>query len=437
MDVVSLADVDFQAVASDSSLFFVPFLAGATAFERGDREQALSMFELAASGSLKAKSVPRLYAATYLGALRLSMGRTAEAADGLATTKADDFANAPASLVWQNRFLFALAHEEQGKLVAALEGYSYAQTLEGKVVAESSALVTLAKAWLLIRRGDAREALDSLQQMQKTLARCKPLTEERCLTALFTHARLVTLKSLAAGMLGRTSDARACAQQVEDVTSEVRELVAGPGALTDDALKKTLVEPLSPDLPPTLLRVVASQPGGCAMVHFPDALNAIMHLDQNDSLSGDAFLQFYDNFKQLKGSLGAMLRSLPATFAKTYEMNMGCTFSLAALSARQLDAAATVAAEASSELDKYSTPLTHTELALLRALPALHLPAAAPDRHRRVLQSVAAIRENLPVLRTAMGPDAPTVRMWERAIELHALPKSTPDLTSTGTCAAN
>lgn len=407
LDLFSLADVDFQAIASDRSLFFVPFLAGTLAFEHGQKEEALAMFGVANDGSLHSTGTPRLYTSTYLGAIYLSSGDLARAVAVLDVPQ-EDIAAAPATVSWNNRLLLALAREESGSLRAALSAYKEAAALDERVDEGQRGLAGLAGAWVQLRIGDTEGAIATIEGLEGRFPRCTDDDESRCFIPELRRLRRLTIGSIALAILGDRDALTSCVAETE--MAVVRwDQAARRGKGFDVS---TMWTPLSPDEVPTFMQITGMQSGGCVLVHSDLDLGL-------DLKSARDMSAVWDRVRQGQGTVGAMLQKVPPQARNGLMANLTCMSGLV-LARFEPSEVIPLVDEALTKLDSTAPALTRTELELVKAR-ALVRWAESSKQTARLDEAASIVRRALPVLRASMG-DSPNVRTWESFLSTHKLP---------------
>lgn len=421
MDVVSLADVTFDAIASDRSLFFLPFLAGAAAFERGDTERAAEMFELATRGKLNAGGVPEAYAKTYLAALSLGRGETSRAAELLGQTDTT-LAQANAQLVWQNRMLFGLASEQLGRLTIASEAYATAFELEKKVAPRLHGIAPLALSWVELHRGNVETALHAASSSSLP-ALCDRVSVE-CLMAMGMHFRKHTMQAIAVSFGGHTEEAKKCQGMTEALMKRFTRVLQGHGnAVENLELERMLTKPVTADMPLDLYQVAMVQSQACSMVHFPHTMAAISGVEPD--LIEDV-PRVYEALANGRGTLGRILARLPPATARAIRLSWACSFSVVTSELGLAAEAEKLAKNATEELQPADPPLLKTEVSLVRALPALRWRKPGARSPNALREAEKLVRDALPVLVESMGAEAPVVQRWKKVLTTHKLEDPKP-----------
>lgn len=393
LDLFSLADIDFDALGADRSLFLIPFLAGAAALEHADLARAVAMFGQASRGEASATGLARVYAATYLGAVQLSSEQP-ELARQTLEVPAADLAVAPPTLVWQNRMLSARAAEETDALTRARDGFAAAEAVTG-IPPELTTLASLAQTWVLLYLSEAATALAKVEPL---LARC---AASGCSPGSFTRIRLLVLKSLSLGILGDHPSAQQC---FREFAHESEALLSDPQM--KEALRKRADELIGrkrdPDAPLDVFDAIQHQLVGCMAVHWTWGLPQMLREDDINSA-----VSTFDYIEQGRGTLGQVFDRLGSSRMRAAGLRgLACQYAIAAYNAGNASVARDLAHRAASP--EPPSKLTTAELELLLALLDAH------DGRSRDAKSRAAFQ--LPVLRAAMGPDAASVRVWERFV---------------------
>jgi hypothetical protein len=430
LDLFSLADVDFNAIGLNGALFLVPFVAGASALERSEFGRARAMFELA-KGRSTSTGEARTYAATFLGAVKLSGGEGKAAAEALDVAQGD-LERSPALLQWHNRVLLGRAREDIGDLRGARDAFATADALGAGLEPRFSAIAPAALTWVQVHLGDAGAALATVERALAGAAAPCVQSTIACGEATANKFRLVVIKIVALRLLGLSDEASQCERSMKAETERwigdyERERAREKRAESEVEPESIFdaMQDFDPERPPGMLQVVFNQLPTCVMVHWPEIVGAGLSSAENSGRrssaddptslfrsSADDLVREFDESLQGRGMFGPVFFLMPVRLRPQTRAGVACSLALIASYKKDFNAAHILAAKAEQQLSA-NPPLMRLEAGLVHAL--------ADARQGRRDKAAERVRTALPLLREAMGPDAPTVRRWERFVTLGEL----------------